>query len=294
MGSKLKSFGFGFLYFIIGFIVELSLSFMILIVSFKDGINKNQAEFLEKNLFKDAVFNIELTVIMDIILIVLFGCWYYFIRRERDVVKINYRASLNKKTISILAVMGIAANYAAGIVVMIFSFITPTTLDKYNETLETFNTDAVPGIIMVLIVAILGPLAEELMFRCMIFRTLRKGFTFWPAAIISAAMFGIFHMDLIQGTYAFCFGIFLAYVYDKNWSLFAVWLMHGLFNGASFVMDFINDILPFSEDINSYINLGLTFVGLIITIIFVNKYVRYFNPKPKKSVIGNTIANDAA
>ena len=69
---------------------------------------------------------------------------------------------------------------------------------------------------MILAVCIVGPIAEELVFRGMIFGKLRRAFSFWPAAIISGIMFGVFHMNIMQGVYASVLGVLLAYVYEKT------------------------------------------------------------------------------
>lgn len=77
---------------------------------------------------------------------------------------------------------------------------------------------------------ILGPVAEELIFRGAIFQVLRKyGRVF--AIVASALLFGIYHGNLPQGIFAFAMGILFAYItaeYSIGWSM----LIH-IFNNVN-------------------------------------------------------------
>lgn len=85
---------------------------------------------------------------------------------------------------------------------------------------------------------ILGPVAEELLFRGAIFQVLRKyGKTF--AIFASAILFGIYHGNLPQGVTAFAIGILFAYItaeYSIYWSIlihifnnvYTIWTNYGI------------------------------------------------------------------
>ena len=60
---------------------------------------------------------------------------------------------------------------------------------------------------------ILGPLFEEGVFRLGIFGRLWSRLGFWPAALLSALAFGIYHGNWIQGIYAFFMGLIFAWGY---------------------------------------------------------------------------------
>lgn len=108
-----------------------------------------------------------------------------------------------------------------------------------NPQLETivpdgFSWGALLG--MTLMVGILGPFAEELMFRGVLFRWLRSHFSFWGAAIISSVIFGLFHVEpsLIAGTAVL--GLCAAYVYEKSGSLWAPFLVHAINNAVKVIL----------------------------------------------------------
>jgi len=77
---------------------------------------------------------------------------------------------------------------------------------------------------------LLGPIMEEIIFRGAILNRLaRHGSNF--AIVMSALMFGAYHMILIQGFNAFFLGVLLAYValrYSIKWSM----LLHVLYNSV--------------------------------------------------------------
>ena len=77
---------------------------------------------------------------------------------------------------------------------------------------------------------ILAPIGEELIFRGVTMRLARRALPFWLANIFQALMFGIFHMNWIQGIYAFALGLLLGYVCEKGGSIYYSLLMHILFN----------------------------------------------------------------
>ena len=63
---------------------------------------------------------------------------------------------------------------------------------------------------------LLGPAAEELAFRCCVFRRLRAHLGLFPSILISSVLFGIWHGNMIQFLYASVLGILLAWGYEKS------------------------------------------------------------------------------
>ena len=71
-----------------------------------------------------------------------------------------------------------------------------------------------------------GPLAEEWIFRGMTYRRARSVLTMPLAMILSAALFGIYHANMIQFLYALPLGILFAWYYEKSGSLLVPVLAH--------------------------------------------------------------------
>lgn len=62
---------------------------------------------------------------------------------------------------------------------------------------------------MILWMGIVAPLAEEIIFRWLVFLRMRDNLRVFTAAALSGLLFGIYHMNLIQGVYATIMGTFL-------------------------------------------------------------------------------------
>lgn len=91
-----------------------------------------------------------------------------------------------------------------------------------------------------IIVIILAPTFEELVFRGGIFRSIRGKKGFWPAALVSSFLFGFMHVmssillgEYIDLVYLFLYGglgIVLAWAYEYNHSIYACIILHMAYN----------------------------------------------------------------
>lgn len=61
---------------------------------------------------------------------------------------------------------------------------------------------------------VISPIAEELLFRGIIHNYLRRIVKVKPAMLISSALFGVYHMNYVQGMYGFLMGCLMAYAYE--------------------------------------------------------------------------------
>ncbi|MDE6014476.1 MAG: HAD hydrolase-like protein [Acetatifactor sp.] len=61
---------------------------------------------------------------------------------------------------------------------------------------------------------VISPVAEELLFRGIIHNYLRRFMKPKLALLISSALFGIYHMNYVQGIYGFFMGCLIAYAYE--------------------------------------------------------------------------------
>lgn len=68
--------------------------------------------------------------------------------------------------------------------------------------------------VAVLLYVIVSPLAEELLFRGVIYGYVRRFFDVKTAVVGSAILFGIYHGNIVQAVYAVVMGYFIAYAYE--------------------------------------------------------------------------------
>ncbi len=95
----------------------------------------------------------------------------------------------------------------------------------YSEVSEQAFSGQPVGL-MILVVGIIGPICEELMFRGIVFNRLKDWVKPQAAIAISALLFGIYHGNVVQFFYATCMGVMLAIIYDKTGTLWISIVAH--------------------------------------------------------------------
>ena len=85
-----------------------------------------------------------------------------------------------------------------------------------------------------------GPgFAEEFLFRGYAQTRLVQRWGRWPAIWITATLFGVMHMDLLQSPFAFGFGIYLGYLAEKSGSIRPTMVCHAVNNSLMVVVGWL-------------------------------------------------------
>jgi membrane protease YdiL (CAAX protease family) len=129
-----------------------------------------------------------------------------------------------------------------------------------------------------LCVGILIPISEEILYRGILLNKLRNGFSISIAIIIQGILFGISHMNFIQGMYAFIIGAFFGYIVIWTGSLLSSIIMHIVVNSMSVIISNTNQL---NMGYNNM--LILTLVGIIISIISMR--ILYLDRKEVNNII---------
>ncbi|MDD4349125.1 MAG: CPBP family intramembrane metalloprotease [Opitutales bacterium] len=90
--------------------------------------------------------------------------------------------------------------------------------------------DPLLWVVAVFSTVVFAPLAEELVFRGVVYRFLKSRFRPELAVIVSAALFSVIHIELSVLLPLFVLGIVLALVYEETGDIRAPILFHGIFN----------------------------------------------------------------
>ena len=87
-----------------------------------------------------------------------------------------------------------------------------------------------------LVATVFAPLGEEILFRGLLFGTLRERMPFWIAAVLTGTIFGAIHFDApLQGILLLCvFGVSLCLLYQVTGSLLPCLGLHALHNSITF------------------------------------------------------------
>lgn len=83
---------------------------------------------------------------------------------------------------------------------------------------------------------LVSPLAEEVLFRGVIYNRLRRLFGPVIGIVASALFFGAFHGNIVQGVYGMVMGILMAYLYERSGKFFIPFLFHAVANLAVYTV----------------------------------------------------------
>ena len=121
---------------------------------------------------------------------------------------------------------------------IVFSFLTPATSNQIslNELTEITGRQELPYLL--LIVCLLGPITEELVYRGVLMNTFLKDSPWYGDVLLSACVFGYVHVSsgltpLAFFTYA-SGGAICAFLYRKTHSLYYPILLHIMINILAF------------------------------------------------------------
>lgn len=126
------------------------------------------------------------------------------------------------------------------------------------------------------VVAVIGaPLIEEIVFRGLVFRALRHIFPAWVSILLSAVLFGLYHINPVQIVYATVMGIVAGIIYEKSNHLGFPILLHIANNLVAAIQGFI----PFASG-----DIVLNVISLLM--ILPMGYIVYhaLPPKGKKNL----------
>ncbi|MBQ7113637.1 MAG: CPBP family intramembrane metalloprotease [Clostridia bacterium] len=90
---------------------------------------------------------------------------------------------------------------------------------------------------------LIAPIAEEVVFRGLVYTRLRRGMPVWAACLISSLVFALLHGQILWIAYAFVLGVLFAVVMERTGTVWATVIMHVAFN---LVGGYLTEYLPAS------------------------------------------------
>ncbi len=156
-----------------------------------------------------------------LVCLLVFG-WYAYRAgiRLKSRKKGIYRYPASFCYVMAVVMCGIVNNYLFS---MILSFVRNRSSGYWEVVQVFYNHDL--GL-EILTLCVVGPLAEELVYRGFVYQRLRAQYREAVAAALSALLFGILHLNLVQCVYAFVLGILLAHIVYQTGSLLAAAAAH--------------------------------------------------------------------
>lgn len=163
----------------------------------------------------------------------------YFYKKDRNARKLGGLIpekpgrKLKPGTVFLLLLLGTACSVFANILVAMLQNI--LNVQAYQENMEQIMSGK-NFFMLIFWMGIIAPVAEEMVFRWLIYLRLRDHMKMAAAAVISGVFFGIYHMNLVQAVYAGILGIVFAYFLELTGNLWSSVLLHMGANIWSLVM----------------------------------------------------------
>lgn len=278
MGSKVKSFFASLGYLVLGFGIQLAVSMVAtigliiyyLVTNISSTGESLDASIADMDLMMNFVIGATSWILLFSSIITILALILIYKIKKR---KVKEELLINgTKTINYLY------SFLLGALCWFFNSAVLTLVSSAGVLENQFNnTDNIlapllegPIVIAFITVGIIAPIAEEFLFRGVVFNTLQKRFSPAWTIVIQGVLFGVFHLNLVQGSYATILGIVYGYVTYKTKSLWPAIIMHIVNNSMPFIMTIIFGNYNFSTTV-SLIQAVVAVVGIAVTLFLVSR-----------------------
>lgn len=195
-----------------------------------------------------------LSVISVIVCGLIFFYWYQRLTRLR--IPGHFRQTMKPWNLLLLVALGITSQFMISGLLSILKPLLEELFKSYSDVVNRIFSGEIT--VVVLYAVLFAPIVEELIFRGVILTKLLLVLPFFAANILQAAIFGIYHWNIVQGVYAFIIGLLFGYVSRRFRSLAASIILHMAINSAAFL------VILFPENMVVYILSAV--IGTILTV----------------------------
>ncbi len=243
------------LYFAIEMVMSFVLIFVYMFLHYGDGITQAEltvqaSEWIYGNM-------IYFMLVCQAMALLVFGIWYYAVYGKKK--RPGYVEEPAGKHVAVIVVLGILLQVVVSGILNVISVVAPEALTEYQELMENSGITET-SLVVLFAIAVMAPIVEEFLCRGVIFHlAAHVSAKFWVANTIQAFMFGGLHANLVQGIYAFAFGLVLGYVYGKYERIWLCMLLHGVINLSGTVVGMMYGFMLLMGDL-----IALTFMVVVI------------------------------
>lgn len=221
-----------------------------------DALAENEGIFgsLARFLVRDEAFMLIISGAITLIMIAAIA----HVRRKKFSTFISIGDEISGKIVRACVLIGIGGNF------WVSTIVTTAFSEKQIEAYDAASgaLDVSSSFVMLLAVAVLGPILEEIIFRGIILSRLSGVMKTEIAVVVQAVLFGIMHGNLIWISYAAFMGIILGYVKVRTNSLEASTIAHMSYNIGSPIAAVV--LYLFSAASNPYIMLMVIGAAMMI------------------------------
>lgn len=230
--------------------------------------NINNKEFNLIEASQGALFNIICTICIQLLVLAVI-LPFYLHHRKKYYPKPKEKLSIKIIILSICFLFVTTIPFEYLLTFIQEHFIKhPTGLDNVNQLLSDS-----PFILTFISAAIFAPIVEELTIRGLTLNKLLANKSMITSIIVSALLFGIIHLNVLQGIFAFFAGCSLAYIFVKTKSIIPCIICHAANNFLSVVT------LDVSSKTTNIITVIILIISIVPAILFIKEKEIEFTKK---------------
>ncbi|AQQ52197.1 CPBP family intramembrane glutamic endopeptidase [Planococcus lenghuensis] len=242
--------------------------------------------FIDSYLFTvsdDAVNTIFMAILYIIVPVLYFG--YYFRKQNRPVQGILFTAGMKEWIPRLAVLVFILIAFSLSVFWLQLAALMPIAPWLVELFMEPVPMTTSPGFLVleILFLAVIGPIAEEFMFRGVLLNRMIRKTSMWGGILISSILFGVLHADVLG---AFMFGVITSLLFIKTRNLLVPVMLH-IFNNslavlAAYVAPTFPEALALLEPADIYEkalpNAAVLIIASILLGLFLTRLVRSMKP----------------
>lgn len=218
-------------YYAVSLVVEIIASLIIMIPEIQKGGVINVEETTAAVM---KVFMSHLTLITSVVALCVIPLFWLMYRKDTKYEKeIGIAERERVPILKYAVIIGLGITACIGLNNLLVLGNVAAYSGTYEETTAALYKENF--LIQLIGLGLVVPIAEEFMFRGIIYKRLSFIMKREKAMLFSALMFGLYHGNLVQAIYGFVLGYLAVYIYEKYGSLKASILFHTVINLTSVI-----------------------------------------------------------
>ena len=221
------------IYFLVYDVVGMLLSIAASHIGIKIGGNFYESMLANPETVKGIIVIVTLTITMLVLLPI--SEWDFFFNNRVVPAEEKKSVPVSIRTGIVFVIMAVSASLGLNMLFELFHIVDMS--EQYTSVAQAQG--AVWAGVGIVLYGIVSPLAEETLFRGLLYNRMKQYFAKSWAMILSALFFGVYHGNPVQGLYSFILGMVMVWLYEMYGKWYVPVVFHGIVNISSWSLAFL-------------------------------------------------------
>lgn len=185
--------------------------------------------------------------------------------------EIGFSESIRAKKVTEYIILGVLAFLTAiGINILFYQLGITKSSESFHKVHDLqYGVQFIAGLVLY---GIVSPVAEEAVFRGLIYNRMKRCFSYRIAWVVSSLLFGCYHGNLVQAIYGIILGLLIAWLYESYQSFAAPVLFHSVANVSVYAMTYNHELNQISRQ-NALIMATIMLLSAIGLVVYIKKSI---------------------